>query len=294
MATKERTKKKKASGAAANDVVYTQPVPFRTRKFLLKMGIVLSVVISVLLVMGIFFEVKHVEVSGVDKYSVADIQEASGLRGGENLVTISGAQISGKIIAELPYVKQVRVGIKLPSTVQIDIEELAVTYAVQAADENWWLISAEGKVVDTVSFADVQAHTQILGVRLAAPTVGQSAVAEEISEDATGETVEGETVPVTVKGSERLSLVVSILKDMEACGILGEMKSVDVSNIGHIELWYGDRFQIDLGDENNLTFKIKSAKAAIDSPEMGKYTAGKLDASFTIWPDVVAFSPFDE
>ena len=107
-------------------------------------------------------------------------------------------------------------------------------------------------------------------------------------------TVEGETVPVTVKGSERLSLIVSILKDMEACGILGEMKSVDVSNIGHIELWYGDRFQIDLGDENNLTFKIKSAKAAIDSPEMGKYTAGKLDASFTIWPDVVAFSPFDE
>lgn len=290
MATK--TKKRKAS--AQDDIVYTQPAPFRMKKFLLKVLIVLSVVIAILLVMSIFFKVKHVEVSGTDKYSAYDIRQASGIQQGESLWSLSGAQVAGRIITELPYVKQVRMGIKLPDTVQIYIEELKVTYAVQASDESWWLLSADGKVVDTVSFADAQFHTQILGVRLTEPKVGQAAVAEEVSQDATGETVTDATVPETVKSSERLAIVISVLENLEEAGILGEMKSVDVTNVGHIELWYEDRFQIDLGDRSELAFKIKSVKAAIEDSEMGEYAVGKLDASFTVWPDVVAFSPFDQ
>lgn len=289
MATKVKKRRK-----TADDIIYTQPAPFRMKKFMLKMGIVLSVVVSALLVMAIFFKVEHIEVSGTDKYSVADIVNASGVHNGEALWSLSGAQVSGKIITELPYVKQVRMGIKLPGTVQIHIEELKVTYAVQSADESWWLISAEGKVVDAVSYADAQSYTQILGIRLASPSVGQMAVAEETEQNATGETVPEETVPATIKGSERLDIVVSVLKNLEEAGILGQMKSVDVTNVGHIELWYGDRFQIDLGDQAQMEKKIKSVKAAIDDPEMGEYAVGKLDASFTIWPDVVAFSPFDQ
>ena len=289
MATKVKKRKK-----TADDIIYTQPAPFRMKKFMLKMGIVLSVVVSLLLVMAIFFKVKHIEVSGVDKYSVSDIVDASGIQNGEALWSLSGAQVSGRIITELPYVKQVRMGIKLPGTVQIHIEELKVTYAVQATDENWWLISAEGKVVDTVSFADAQSHTQLLGIRLASPQTGQMAVAEETEQNAIGETVPEETTPATVKGSERLDMVISVLKNLEEAGILGQIKSVDVTNVGHIELWYGERFQIDLGDSTQMEKKIKSVKAAIDDPEMGEYAVGKLDASFTIWPDVVAFSPFDQ
>ena len=288
------TKTKKRKSSAQDNIVYTQPAPFRMKKFLLKVLIVLSIVIAILLVMSIFFKVKHVEVSGTDKYSAYDIRVASGIQDGESLWSLSGAQVSGRIITELPYVKQVRMGIKLPDTVQIYIEELKVTYAAQATDESWWLLSADGKVVDTVNFADAQSHTQILGIRLADPKVGQAAVAEEVGQDATGETVTEETAPVTVKGSERLAMVVSVMKNLEEAGILGEMKSIDVTNVGHIELWYGDRFQIDLGDQTDVGFKIKSAKAAIDDPEMGEYATGKLDASFTIWPDVVAFSQFDQ
>lgn len=289
MATKVKKRRK-----TADDIIYTQPAPFRMKKFLLKMGIVLSVVVSVLLVMAIFFKVEHIEVAGADKYSVSDVVNASGIQNGEALWSLSGAQVSGRIITELPYVKQVRMGIKLPGTVQIHIEELKVTYAVQAADENWWLISADGKVVDTVGFADAQSHTQIIGVRLAEPKVGQIAVAEETEQNATGEQPTEETAPATIKGAERLNMVISVLKNLEQAGILGQMKSVDVTNVGHIELWYEDRFQIDLGDQTLMEKKIKSVKAAIDNPEMGEYAAGKLDASFTIWPDVVAFSPFDQ
>ncbi len=298
MATKDKMKMRppqnKTGNSAQDDVVYTQPMAFHKGRFMLRLLTVVGVVVAVILSMAIFFKVKTVAVSGTDKYTAWDIRVASGIREGENLLTLSDAQISGRITTALPYVKQVRVGIKLPDTVNIVIEELEVTYAMQATDESWWLISAEGRVVDSVNFADAQGHTQILGVRLASPVVGQQAVAEEPTQEATGDLPEGATKPVTVKGSERLNLVVAILQNLEESGVLGQMKSIDVTNVGAIELWYENRFQINLGDNTQLSRKIKAVKAAIDSPEMGDYSTGTMDASFTTWPDVVGFLPFTE
>ncbi len=299
MATKERMKvrpsrQKRTANSAQDDVVYTQPMAFHKGRFMLRLLTVLGVVVAIILSMAIFFKVKTIAVSGTDKYTAWDIRTASGIREGENLLTLSDAQISGRITTSLPYVKQVRVGIKLPDTVNIVIEELQVTYAMQATDETWWLISAEGRVVDSVSFADAQRNTQILGVKLASPVVGQQAVAEEPTQEAAGDLPEGATKPVTVKGFERLELVIAILQNLEKSGILGQMKSVDVTNVGAVELWYENRFQINLGDDTQLSRKIKAVKAAIDSPEMGDYSAGTMDASFTIWQDRVGFRAFTE
>ena len=299
MATKDKIRNGKAQNkrtakASQEDIVYTQPMPFNKNRFLLRLLTVVAVVVAIVLGMAIFFKVKTITVSGTEKYTPWDIRMASGIQQGENLLTLSDAQISGRITTALPYVKQVRVGIKLPDTVNIEITELEVTYAMQATDESWWLISAEGRVVDTISFADGKGYTQILGVRLDSPAVGKMAVAEETKQDATGDIPEGATTPVTVKGSERLDLVVSILQYLEENGILGKMKSVDVTNVGAIELWYEDRFQINLGDSTQLARKIKAVKASIDSPEMSDYSTGTMDASFTIWPEVVGFSPFAE
>jgi cell division protein FtsQ len=268
-------------------------MPFQKSKFLLRLLTVLAVVVAIILGMAIFFKVKHVEISGVNKYSRFTVEQASGLRKGENLLTLSHSQISSRIINELRYVEEVRVGIKLPNTVKLHIKEVAVSYAVQAADENWWLISAAGRVLDPVSFADAQGHTQIIGVRLSAPVAGQNAVAEEPQQNAVGEAVTEEATPVTVTGRERLQLVTEILQQLEDCEILGEMDSVDVTNIGHITLSYDERITIDLGDGNNLEIKIKSVKNALQDPELGEYAEGNMDASFTIWPDRVAISTLE-
>ena len=268
------------------EVVYVQPGPFNKYRFMLQLVTVVAVVLALLFGMSIFFKVKTVTVTGNVKYSAWDIREASGILEGENLLTISEPRISNNIKSKLPYADHIRVGIKLPDTVRIEIVELDVVYAVEAADGSWWLMRSDGGLVEKTNSADAQRYTKILGVQIADPEAGKQAVASQPQQ--TDEN--GETVPVTVLASQQLETAISIAQFLESSGIIGEAASIDVTNPASLELWYGQRYQVILGDTMELGYKIRSMKAAID--QMGDYQSGILDVSFTTWPEEVGYTPF--
>ena len=288
VAVKTKQRKRVQTPKATADVVYTQPGPFNTERFLLRLATVIAVVLALLFGMSIFFKVSEVTVSGMEKYTAWDIREASGIQDGDSLLTLNEAKINSLIISKLPYVETVRLGIKLPDTVKIEITELDVVYAMEAEDGSWWLMRADGGIVEQTGSADAELYTKVLGVKIAVPEVGQKAQAAQ----PVPETLEdGETVPVTVQASEQLDTAISILQYLEACGVIGDAASVDVTDLGNLELWYGARYQVVLGDALQLNYKISSMKAAID--QMGEYQNGVLDVSFTIWPDEVGYTPFE-
>ena len=293
-----------------SDVVYTPPKPFKRGRFLLHLATVAAVVLAVVLGMSIFFKVENVQVSGNRKYSAWEVSEASGIEMGSNLMTISRAQIGGSIISNLPYVDTVRVGINLPDTVNIEITELDVVYSIQDAEGNWWLMNTEGKIVEQVNGVTAEGYTQVLGVRLASPVIGQQAIAQEpelptipldvpegetTEEDATEPmtvaTVPEETMAVGITGAARLQTAMSVLQVLSTNSISGQIDSVDVTTLSSIEMWYDDeRFQIFMGDASRVDYKIEALKATIN--QMESYERGQLDISFMNWPDKVGYTPF--
>ncbi len=279
-------------------VVYTQPKPFSRNRFLLRLATVAAVVLALTLGMSIFFKVDKdaITVTGMEKYKPEQVIAAAGIQDGENLLTLSKAGISGRIITKLPYVDTVRVGIKLPDTVHIEISELDVVYAIAGTDESWWLMDAGGRLVESVSASTAKTYTQIVGVTLAAPQAGQQAVASEpddlMTPESTGETQESteETAaPVTVRGSEKLEVVISVLEYLEDNGILGDVTALDVTSINSILLSYGDRFSVQLGDRTQLSYKIGCMKAAVE--KMEDHESGTLDVSFQLRPNEVIYTP---
>ena len=273
-------------------VVYTQPAPFNRNRFLLRLATVLAVVLAVVFGMSIFFKVDEakITVSGNNKYTAWDIREASGIIHGENLLTLSDAAISDRILDQLPYVKWARVGIELPATVHIEVVEREVVYSVESETDGWWLISADGLVVDQTTAAEAPEYTQVLGMQISAPQIGVQAVAAEPVPETSEE---GEVAPVTVYGRERLEAAISVLQYMEQAGIIGDATSVDVSNMSGLEIWFGKQYQVTLGDTANLQYKIQVMKGAID--QMGEYhEQGVLDVSFTIRPDEAVFTKFTD
>lgn len=294
-----------------SDVVYTPPKPFKRGRFLLHLITVAAVVLAIVMGMSIFFKVETVKVSGCNKYTPWDVSEASGVEIGSNLMTISRAQISGNIISNLPYVDTVRVGIILPDTVNIEITELDVVYSIQDAAGNWWLMNADGKIVEGIDTVSAKGYTQVLGVRLESPSAGQQAVAQEEElttiplVDPEGETDQAEetaeptqetmdettpTIAVGITGAERLNTVMTVLKELSNNSITGQIDSVDVTSLSAVELWYDERFQVNLGDTNRLDYKIGALKATVS--RMETYESGELDISFTNWPDKVGYTPF--
>ncbi len=287
MTTKEKTRERSRK---RSDVVYTQPKPFQRRRFLLHLVTVVAVVLALVLGMAIFFKVKDVKVSGTEKYTAWEIQEASGINKGDNLLTLNKAKIAARIKTELPYVKSVRISITLPDTVNIQIEELTVLYSIQANDESWWLMAADAKVVDKITEADAANYTKISGVRIANPEPGHTAVAEEIQQEET--LADGETLPPIVYGSEKLQAATAVLSELERNGILGRMTSLDVSDIYAIRLWRGDRFLVEVGDATQLGKKILALRAYLD--ENGEHTSVVLDISLSDSEGKYYYEPWPE
>ena len=285
-AEKSKTKRPKQPTPA---VIYTQPAAFNRNRLLVQLATVTAIVLALVMGLSVFFKVEHITVSGAEVYSEWAIKEASGLEEGmDSLLTFSRPRAGALIKANLPYVDTVRFGIKLPDTVNIIVEEDDVVYAIKDQNGAWWLINSDGRVVEMAKNSKASNYTQVLGVTLDNPVADERGVATEATPMETEEG--GEIIPVTVTGAQRLTAALQILQALEENDIVGDAASVDVTRMEDIIVWYGTRYQVNLGDSANLDYKIACMNDVI--LQMSDYQSGILDISFTIWPDRVVYTPF--
>ena len=277
----------------APEVVYLPPKPFSRNRFVLHLATVVAVVLALVLGLSVFFKVERIEVSGCQQYTAYEIQQASGISEGDQLLAFSRAKAAGRIIAQLPYVKNVRIGITLPDTVNIEIEETRVTYCVEGADGLWWLMDSEGRVVQMAEENSPAKLTQVIGVVINEPAVGEMATAFQQSQTQTD--AEGNTIPVTVTAQQRLDAVIRIAGYLENCGIIGQAASINVTDLFNIEVWYGTKFQVLLGDSTDMARKIEYLKSIVDDYAVNRpYEIGILDISDPEWIEFQAFEEEEE
>ncbi len=250
------------------EVVYIPPRPFQFSRFVLRLTTAVVLVAALTFGVSLFFRVQTVTVSGAQKYKPWTVMEASGIAQGDSLFALSKAKICGKITTALPYVQNVRVGIKLPDTVMIQIGEIPVTYAVEGEAGGWWLMTAQGRLVEQVASSDTVSYTQVHGVQLTNPVAGeQAAVATE---------------------ANRLELALDVLQALEGNDFLGDMTSLDLSDPANLTLSYDGRYEILLGDGSNADYKLACARSAME--QLAPYQSGILDVTLS-GTEKVIFTP---
>ena len=274
-------------------LTYTEPKPFNRKKFLLQLLIVAAVVIALVFVMSLFFKLGSIEeavlVAGNDRYTTAQVIEAADIKEGDSILFLNRAKIRARILQKLPYVRSVRVGIKLPNTVNIEVTESQVLYSVEALDGNWWLLNDEGKVLEQTNWVDAKDHTVCTGLRIQIPEPGQQAVA--VDPEPTLDP-EGNTLPLVLNGEQTLSTVLQICQLLERFGVLGQAASISIEDPQNIQIWYGERFRFDLGDHLNLEKKLGYAISAME--ELEDHRTGVIDVSFTVSANQPVFTAFED
>lgn len=276
---------KPAPKRAEGEMVYAKARPINRKKLVLQLATVAAVALAIAIGLSIFFKVDTISVSGLNKYNYNTVAEASGIQKGDSLLFFSRAEVSSKIRQALPYVNTVRIGVTLPGTVNIVIEEVAVSYAIEDAQAGWWLISADGVVVEQTDGRAVADHTVIEGVRLKSPVVGNLAVAAE-EHDGESDT------PVTVKGADRLAAALAVLDALENNEILGRFTSVNVQSPYDLYLWYGSDYAFKLGNTEDLNTKLAYVRSALPKI-LADYPAGTLDVSNPGESGGIPFTEFD-
>lgn len=281
-----RPPQKKPQTRPMPEVTYTPPAPINRKKLTIRLLTVFAAALALFLGCTVFFRVKDVVVSGTDRYTAWSVREASGIEEGSSLLAFGKTRAAGRIMENLRYIKSVRIGVTLPDTVNIHIQELEVVYGVQDTADDWWLVSCDGRVVEHTNESKARSTTVLKGFRLEQPAAGESAVAQEPEEDTSD-------VPVLVTNQERLEAALSVVTQLERNEILGEAASVDVTDPSNIQLWYKDDYQVMLGDPDRMDEKIMMMNRVIQQHEQeGGYQSGVLDITLTSTSDGVEYTPF--
>jgi cell division protein FtsQ len=249
---------------------------FQRSRLYLQLITILAIALAFSLGVSIFFKVETITVSGTNRYSAWTVAEASGIQKGDNLLFFGRAGAQVRIKQALNYVENVRIGIKLPGTVNIFIEEVPVVYSVKDHDGNWWIMTSDGKLLEKANGAEAGNHTVIEGVVLNDPTEGEQATAWEAPPELD---TEGNPIPSATTNADRLKAALLIAQQLERNEILGEAASISVESLQQLKVQYGSRYEVRLGDVSEMDGKIAAMKSAI--AQMGEFQTGILEVSNT-------------
>lgn len=205
--------------------------------------------------LGVFFQVRTVEVNGNSFYSDEEVTEASGVAEGDNLFFINRFSAASRIFAKLPYVEGISIDRKMPSSLVINVTESEAIACVET-DNGIWAIDRTCKLLSKVSAVDAQALVSIKGISVSSPVQGEI---------------------ISVGSEESVSYLSDMLKQISALGLRHDISFIDLSDPSCPEFDYVERFTVRMGAYENVGYKFQLLVAAVAGLQSGD--CGTLDLS---------------
>ena len=227
--------------------------------FLYKLLSVLVICGCLVAALTLFFRVDTIVVTGQSRYTTQEIQEASGIQQGDNLLLLNKYNASGSIAQQLPYIEEIRIHKELPETLRIEVRECETPVAV-VQDGFTWLISSsgKGKIVDQLDASAAGDYAQVTGCTLLAPSIGSE----------------------VVLGSEfslQQESLLGLLSALDEEGMLPNLDSISLEDLSVIRMGYLDRFTVKLPYGADYASKMRILKLAIESDYVQDNMTGTFD-----------------
>lgn len=237
-----------------------KPKSHRRTGFVFRLLTMAAVALAAACCLTLFFQVEEIQVRGNHLYTTEAVAEASGISVGDHMVSIQKANAASLIRSTLPFVSRVHIARKLPGTVEITITEAEVTFAVRAQNQNWYLVSADGILLQEIEAFHASDYPNIRGVVLSNPQIGASVAGS----------------------SEQASLALSLAKLLTQYDLARGTEEINVTSTHDLLLHYGGKYDVQLGTSENLEYKIEYMAAALRKLEAdGNEKDGILDLTFT-------------
>ncbi len=206
---------------------------------------------------AVFLNVKTITINGIEKYEYDKIMEYVPIVEGDNIFSFEADVIEQNIKQSLPYIGEVDIKRDLPTTVEINIIEEKPYFAAELAGDTY-LISSNLKVLEKVKDQKVESLEL---TELSLNSVRRCIVGSEI------EFVDERT----------LDALQMLYQSFETNYIETKINAVDVRSRFDIYINYDDRFEVYLGDTDNIDIKIRFLVGIID--ELDEGSKGKIDVS---------------
>ena len=225
-----------------------------------KAGILYAVVMtllmaaSVVLACTVFFRVESVQVVGVERYTVEEIQAVASVEKGSNLILTPGEQVAGRLYKNLPYVDHVEVQKRFPTTLRLVVTE-AVPAAVVPASATVEMTGEDGKIIPTVAVTGEMWIIDPKG-RLLEPA-DEAAQNQYITVTgvAAFEPAQGEIIDV--ENPNQKDSLLGLLQALESEGMLANVTDIDASLTTEISMVYDGRITAKLLSNTDFVRKLR-------------------------------------
>lgn len=253
---KKNTGKKPASASASKKQAPQKKMTrqelnkLRQKKKKIRTAIVIIVTILVLaIVLGVLsvtvlFKIDKINVTGNERYDTKQVLAVLPIEPEKNLLICDIDGATEKLEKNLPYIYNVEIERKLPSTLNVKITEAKILYSVKNADRSYALLDDKFKVVET-SVAKFPQNKTIIAIE-------KAALASNVA---------GETATFTNAKLEKSLSAMTLAVSKQGIDKITKIYSTDVNNNF---LVYDDRITIKVGNTSDITNKLYSAMAAID------------------------------
>lgn len=132
------------------------------RKALVTICLLITLIaVGTVLSLTVFFKIETVNISGSGMYSSEEITENSNINIGDNLFLVNKGKCAESLEKNLPYIYDVDIKRKLPSTLIINVTEAAAAYMINNGDETYTLLDDRFKVLDNAYTAGTEGLTEI-------------------------------------------------------------------------------------------------------------------------------------
>lgn len=251
--------------------------------FLFKALTVIAILAALTFGVTVFFQLEEVVVSGNSRYTAQEIEEASGLQRGDNLFRLNKSQIGSEIREKLPYVEELSIVRRLPSTIVITVKEwdavakieptaLSQPSAGQEEEEiqtpasQPWLISVGGKLLETAG--EDSTAIQVLGLSALSPRAGTM-------------------LAVPQEQQAKLDALLNLLAALEKRGTIELVSQIDLTSATQVLMRYDGRFWVKLEMNSDFDYRLLALDTVLSDWE--DYDKGTFDLTREDYP--VTFSP---
>ena len=215
--------------------------------FLYKVLSMLVICGAIIAALTLFFRVGTIVVTGQERYTEAEVIAATGVEQDDNLFLLNKYTVANNILAELPYIEEIRINRKLPDTLLIEVKECGDPLAV-IQDGFAWLVSPGGKIVEQRSASQAGDYPVISGCQLLAPTVGTPmALATEYA-------------------AQQQSLL-DLLDALEQAGMMDQVEGIRLDDLSVLVMEYGGRFTVEMPYGADYPRKLRALQSVIDKLE---------------------------
>lgn len=216
----------------------------------------LLIILAIILLFAPFMQIKKINCSGNAVVQTDEIISSSKIVVGDNIFRINKKRAIDSI-DDNPYIKTVKIDRKLPSTINILVEECQVRAYIEK-NKQYIYIDENGKVLEISDKLPPKNIPVIKGVNVTKCDVNEV---------------------VEFKNANQIDNLKSIISEVLESEFNGLVTTIDIKDEKNNKIIVNDKLEIILGNAENLEYKINyMAKGAYES--LGHKGTGTLDVSY--------------